>query len=1059
MRTDRRFLRPALGGLLLFLLLLAAPAWAVDSDGDGVADSQDNCRLVANPEQIDIDGDGLGNRCDPDFNNDGMVNFADLSRLAQALCQCDDEMDLNWDDRVDGQDVAIFRDYFLHPPGPGASSGGSAPRRVYVGAHADAAEQHAADEFIHFVQAATGITLARTTRWQPDQGPYFIIGAQNEAVAGLADPPADAALGEDGYEIRTLPGGHVLIAGAHPRGTLYGVYGYLRDKLGWEWYAPDDPGTLARPLTDIPLPTGRELHVPRFRYREVFAPEAGDRSEAGDERGPDFAARLGLNGQLGHRHADSEPAGRMLQARQGWGVDFGEAYGIGTDSALTDAARQAVVAGVDAFMNAATARPNRDLLTYLRVGHVDGSARSGDAADTDFAAAGDSPGAPLFELTRRAAADLAARYPKLVLLGEAYLWSLRPPTNVTLPANAGVAFAPIEANWAEPLQQGRNTDLYLAGRDHQSIPDYLQGWARHSGHIWTWLYTTNFAGYLQPLPTVYPMIDSIQWLARQPRVEGVFLQDSYTTRGGSFAALHAWVYGRLLWDPSRDGDALVRQFCNGYYGPDAGPLIYRYLQALHQSWRDHPSPIGTKTGVEEPYLNAALLIEADDLFRQASAAAAGNATYARRVAIERMGVDWVMLLNGARLQAQAAAEGLTWPDDSEASRLARWQRLHDTAIDVAHLTALQEGMSADQVEAALQGLRVARVIPHRPRPCAGVADGDCIDLQDLSFTLADARLVGDETASDHGAARLPGDTPIWGIQIPLQRLLPESGEWILYARLRVDPGPAASDEALAMHLGIESGTDGTLVMKHLPFKALADGRYHTVRLDGWPHRYEAGTFIWFAPPDSQVIDHLYVDRVIAVRRDAPRSGLLQACPNDGSGQCRLFEDGGFGVYSGVQVGDGIEDSYPNPDGSGEDLDGTSLAAWVADPAAADGSAAWAQRDNAHWSIQARLNEVLPATGRWDVYARLRIDPHGAAGDATAFGMGLSGTNLDQNRTVTVTEAGAGNGYLLLPLPLTGLQRDNLPADTVLWFQTGQADLWVDQLIVVPEGDDPARYLP
>ncbi len=36
-----------------------------DSDGDGVPDADDNCPLVANPDQRDFDGDGLGYACDP----------------------------------------------------------------------------------------------------------------------------------------------------------------------------------------------------------------------------------------------------------------------------------------------------------------------------------------------------------------------------------------------------------------------------------------------------------------------------------------------------------------------------------------------------------------------------------------------------------------------------------------------------------------------------------------------------------------------------------------------------------------------------------------------------------------------------------------------------------------------------------------------------------------------------------------------------------------------------------------------------------------------------------
>ena len=37
-----------------------------DADGDGVADSQDNCSDTANPDQEDTDGDGVGDACDED---------------------------------------------------------------------------------------------------------------------------------------------------------------------------------------------------------------------------------------------------------------------------------------------------------------------------------------------------------------------------------------------------------------------------------------------------------------------------------------------------------------------------------------------------------------------------------------------------------------------------------------------------------------------------------------------------------------------------------------------------------------------------------------------------------------------------------------------------------------------------------------------------------------------------------------------------------------------------------------------------------------------------------
>ena len=38
----------------------------------------DNCTLLENADQRDTDGDGFGNICDGDFNNDGVVNIPDL---------------------------------------------------------------------------------------------------------------------------------------------------------------------------------------------------------------------------------------------------------------------------------------------------------------------------------------------------------------------------------------------------------------------------------------------------------------------------------------------------------------------------------------------------------------------------------------------------------------------------------------------------------------------------------------------------------------------------------------------------------------------------------------------------------------------------------------------------------------------------------------------------------------------------------------------------------------------------------------------------------------------
>ena len=92
----------------------------VDADRDGVDDGRDNCLAAANPGQQDADGDGFGNWCDADFNNDGRVNFADLAEFRSRFATIDPETDLDSNGRVNFADLARMKALFGKPPGPSA---------------------------------------------------------------------------------------------------------------------------------------------------------------------------------------------------------------------------------------------------------------------------------------------------------------------------------------------------------------------------------------------------------------------------------------------------------------------------------------------------------------------------------------------------------------------------------------------------------------------------------------------------------------------------------------------------------------------------------------------------------------------------------------------------------------------------------------------------------------------------------------------------------------------------------------------------------------------------
>ena len=99
-------------------------AAVADDDEDGVPDDADNCTLVSNASQLDTNGDNFGNACDPDLNNDNIVDFADLPALQQTFFSQDGDpnwnadADTNGDSVVDFGDLSTYQSLFFQPPGP-----------------------------------------------------------------------------------------------------------------------------------------------------------------------------------------------------------------------------------------------------------------------------------------------------------------------------------------------------------------------------------------------------------------------------------------------------------------------------------------------------------------------------------------------------------------------------------------------------------------------------------------------------------------------------------------------------------------------------------------------------------------------------------------------------------------------------------------------------------------------------------------------------------------------------------------------------------------------------
>jgi hypothetical protein len=88
--------------------------FTVDRENDGFLNSEDNCPDVANSDQMDLDGDTLGDACDDDDDGDSVPDETDNCPLAGNQDQADFDgdgigdacdFDLDGDNVVDGNDL------------------------------------------------------------------------------------------------------------------------------------------------------------------------------------------------------------------------------------------------------------------------------------------------------------------------------------------------------------------------------------------------------------------------------------------------------------------------------------------------------------------------------------------------------------------------------------------------------------------------------------------------------------------------------------------------------------------------------------------------------------------------------------------------------------------------------------------------------------------------------------------------------------------------------------------------------------------------------------------
>jgi hypothetical protein len=726
------------------------------------------------------------------------------------------------------------------------AANGTPHYHIHVARNADIITLGAAKMLADYLQRISGASFASfSDDDHPQVGPLLIVGRDNVLTQRLSPNIPYDKLGDDGFVIRTV-GPNLVITGATPRGTMYGVNWFLDHKLGVKWLSPSYTYVpVARKLQVTQL---NELQVPRFSYREVLSYEGQDKVYRahnllnGESHGPSFSASPAEIDSWNHswdakggeaNFYELMPQNKYAKAHPDW-------YAGGQVAMMNPEVRQVMA---EAIIDRLKQLPDYKKI-WFDLHDMDWGWDMDPASKAFADKHGGDPSAPRLDMV----IDIANRVRKVLpgarLAFNAYHWSFTPPKGMVVPDYVMVFPMTIQVDYSSPLNKGRNEKL---GQD-------IAGWNAIAKHVLVWDHITNFSGFLQPTPNIYPIGYSLQWLATLSNVDGYFAEGSWNTPAAEFASLRTWMIARLLWNPKQDVRALVAEYCRYYFGA-ASPYLLQYIDLMHAAIAKSGDMLSEKTQVDVAMLNLDFVRAADQLFEKAQAAVVSDPVLLEHVKEARMPVDYVILVRRKAFADEAAQRGLNWKPDTE-KRLARFYQ----TIHTAKVTEYRQGGSIEELH---ELLAIERHTPEAPALVRELPKSDWMDFQDLGFNLYDtARIVPDKVASDGAAARMNGNSSTWAVQLKLNKL-PKQGSWELYASVRIDAA-ANHDKDIGVRVGSSPpmGLFNTALIG-----TLNDGQYHLIKAAGGPFHYDTDQSkgIYVQASGAKYVKYIYVDRFIAVR--------------------------------------------------------------------------------------------------------------------------------------------------------------------------------------------------
>jgi sulfatase modifying factor 1 len=357
---------------------------------------------------------------------------------------------------------------------------------------------------------------------------------------------SDTRTADHAYRLRT-EGPRLKLHAHSALGLTYAIFGLLQNELGIGFYSPDYEH----------VPDSPDLKLPKLDRTEE--PSQFHRND--QRRGYNRTAAM-----ADHRRKNRfyPPNGAPVAASHNF-----DSYGIDKGCPLDEENQRKLGEQLKSKFEGRDpdGRP-------LAVGQGDGPWQPGCGGCDDCSALIEEEktyAAPLLKLLNGALDHAGEDYPDHEIITFAYWNTLRAPESVEPHENLWIQVT----DGGHSLNQGGNSLGPLRGDPaNRAKREAVEEWPELTDKVTTWWWPANPNEWFN----LYSYIDYIR-LASETGVDGTQGQGI----GEGWKHLKKWVWHQLKWDPDLDEDQLIERFVEEYYGEDAAPHIFDYLETAEEN--------------------------------------------------------------------------------------------------------------------------------------------------------------------------------------------------------------------------------------------------------------------------------------------------------------------------------------------------------------------------------------------------------------------------------------------------------------------------------------------